>query len=68
MNEVGIRRLTGVLRRRKVAVIAAFVGVLGVAVSTILIMEPSYKASAIWVRWADCCCPNSRRSSMRTRA
>jgi polysaccharide biosynthesis transport protein len=47
MNEFGIRRLKGVLRRRKVAVIAAFVGVLGVAVSTILIMEPSYKASAI---------------------
>jgi uncharacterized protein involved in exopolysaccharide biosynthesis len=47
MNELGIRRLRGVLRRRKVAVIATFIGVLGVSLSTILLMEKSYKASAI---------------------
>jgi uncharacterized protein involved in exopolysaccharide biosynthesis len=47
MNEQGIRRLRGVLRRRKVAVIATFVGTLGVTIALILAMEPSYKASAI---------------------
>jgi uncharacterized protein involved in exopolysaccharide biosynthesis len=47
MNEQGIRRLRGVLRRRKVAVIATFVGTLGVSLALILAMEPSYKASAI---------------------
>jgi succinoglycan biosynthesis transport protein ExoP len=47
MNEQGIRRLRGVLRRRKVAVIATFVGTLAVGIALTLAMEPSYKASAI---------------------
>jgi uncharacterized protein involved in exopolysaccharide biosynthesis len=47
MNEIGIRHLRSVLRRRKVAVITMFVGVLGVGASTILLLDKSYKASAI---------------------
>src|SRR5262249_3330885 len=47
MNEQGIRRLRGVLRRRKVAVIAPFLGTLGASLALVLAMEPSYKASAI---------------------
>lgn len=47
MNELGIRRLRGVLRRRRVAVIATFIGVFAVSMSAILLMDRSYKASAI---------------------
>jgi uncharacterized protein involved in exopolysaccharide biosynthesis len=47
MNELGMAKLRGVWRRRKIPIIAGFVGVLGVAAALIVQIEPGYKASAV---------------------
>src|SRR5919206_538893 len=47
MNELGITRLRGVFRRRKIAIIATMVGVLGVGAALLTQIEPAYKAGAI---------------------
>jgi polysaccharide biosynthesis transport protein len=47
MTELGIEKVRGVFRRRKVAIIAVAVGVLGVAAALIYQVEPGYKASAV---------------------
>src|SRR5688500_17260969 len=47
MNELGIQRLRGVLRRRRIAVVATIVGALGVSAATIWQIEPGYKATAV---------------------
>src|SRR6185437_16058929 len=47
MSELGMEKVRGVFRRRKVAVIATAVGVLGVAAALIYQVEPGYKASAV---------------------
>lgn len=52
MNELGIAKLRGVVRRRKVPIIAAMIGVIGVAAAVISQVEPGYKASAV-IRAAD---------------
>ncbi|HZS41118.1 MAG TPA: hypothetical protein VFF06_30020 [Polyangia bacterium] len=47
MNESGIAKLRGVMRRRKIPVVATMVGVIGVAAALISQLEPGYKASAV---------------------
>jgi uncharacterized protein involved in exopolysaccharide biosynthesis len=47
MNELGIAKLRGVIRRRKIPVLAALIGVLGVCAAIISQIEPGYKASAV---------------------
>jgi uncharacterized protein involved in exopolysaccharide biosynthesis len=47
MNEIGIRRLRGVLRRRRVSVATAFFAVLVLAAAMILTLPSTYKASVI---------------------
>ncbi len=47
MSEVGMTKVRGVFRRRKIAIIATAVGVLGVAAALIYQVEPGYKASAV---------------------
>jgi uncharacterized protein involved in exopolysaccharide biosynthesis len=47
MNELGFSKLRGVLRRRRIPVIATVVGVIGVAAATISQVPPGYKASAV---------------------
>src|SRR5258706_12305289 len=46
MNEIGIVKLRGVLRRRRIPVVATMVGVVGVAAALISQLPPGYKASA----------------------
>src|SRR6476661_3481648 len=47
MNELGIAKLRGVVRRRKIPILAAMVGVLGIGAAIISQVEPGYKASAV---------------------
>ena len=47
MNELGLARLRGVVRRRKIPMVAAIVGVLGVSLAVLSQVEPGYKASAV---------------------
>ena len=47
MNELGIAKLRGVVRRRKIPILAAMVGVLGIGAAIISQIEPGYKASAV---------------------
>ena len=47
MNELGIAKLRGVLRRRRIPVIVTLLGVLGIAAALISQLEPGYKASAV---------------------
>lgn len=47
MNELGIAKIRGVWRRRKVPIIATVVGVLGVAAALISQVAPGYKAEAV---------------------
>src|SRR5689334_5649739 len=47
MSELGIAKVRGVSRRRKIPIIATMVGVLGVAAAIIYQVEPGYKASAV---------------------
>ena len=47
MSEVGIQKVRGVFRRRKIPVIVTAVGVLGVAAALIYQVEPGYKATAV---------------------
>jgi uncharacterized protein involved in exopolysaccharide biosynthesis len=47
MSELGVEKVRGVFRRRKIPVIATAVGVLGVAAALIYQVEPGYKATAV---------------------
>src|SRR6478735_10264365 len=47
MSELGMAKVRGVFRRRKIPIIATAVGVLGVAAALIYQVEPGYKASAV---------------------
>src|SRR5262252_357418 len=47
MSELGMEKVRGVYRRRRVPIIATMVGVLGVAAAIIYQVEPGYKASAV---------------------
>jgi uncharacterized protein involved in exopolysaccharide biosynthesis len=47
MSELGMSKVRGVFRRRKIPIIATAVGVLGVAAALIYQVEPGYKASAV---------------------
>jgi succinoglycan biosynthesis transport protein ExoP len=47
MNELGMAKVSGVWRRRKIPIIAGTVGVIGVAAALIYQVEPGYKASAV---------------------
>jgi uncharacterized protein involved in exopolysaccharide biosynthesis len=47
MSELGMEKVRGVFRRRKIPIIATAVGVLGVAAALIYQVEPGYKASAV---------------------
>lgn len=47
MSELGIARVRGVLRRRKIPIVATMVGVIGVAAALIYQVEPGYKAEAV---------------------
>src|SRR4051812_42347765 len=47
MSEIGMQKVRGVFRRRKIPIIATAVGVLGVAAALIYQVEPGYKASAV---------------------
>jgi uncharacterized protein involved in exopolysaccharide biosynthesis len=47
MTELGMARVRGVYRRRKIPILAAAVGALGVAAALIYQVEPGYKASAV---------------------
>jgi uncharacterized protein involved in exopolysaccharide biosynthesis len=47
MTELGMAKVRGVFRRRKVPVIATVVGVIGVTAALIYEVEPGYKASAV---------------------
>jgi uncharacterized protein involved in exopolysaccharide biosynthesis len=47
MNELGFAKLRGVMRRRKVPILAAMVGVLGIGAAIVLQIQPGYKASAV---------------------
>jgi uncharacterized protein involved in exopolysaccharide biosynthesis len=47
MTELGMARVRGVFRRRKIPIIAATVGVIGIAAALIYQVEPGYKASAV---------------------
>lgn len=47
MNEIGMAKIRGVLRRRKIPIIATAIGVLGVTAALISQVEPGYKATAV---------------------
>jgi succinoglycan biosynthesis transport protein ExoP len=47
MNELGMAKLKGVMRRRRIPILVAMVGVLGVSAALISLLEPGYKASAV---------------------
>jgi uncharacterized protein involved in exopolysaccharide biosynthesis len=47
MSELGMAKVRGVFRRRKIPIIATVVGVIGVAAALIYQVEPGYKASAV---------------------
>jgi uncharacterized protein involved in exopolysaccharide biosynthesis len=47
MNESGLAKLRGVIRRRRIPVFVMIVGVVGVAAATISRVEPGYKAQAV---------------------
>jgi uncharacterized protein involved in exopolysaccharide biosynthesis len=47
MNELGIAKLRGMFRRRRIPVLAAMVGVAGIGAAVISQIEPGYKASAV---------------------
>ncbi len=47
MNELGLARLRGVVRRRKIPILTAIVGVLGVSLAVLSQVRPDYKASAV---------------------
>jgi len=47
MNELGLSKLRGVVRRRKIPVVACMVGVLGIGAAIVSQIEPGYKASAV---------------------
>lgn len=47
MNELGIQKLRGVVRRRKIPIIVAIIGVVGISAAIISQVEPGYKASAV---------------------
>jgi len=47
MNELGVAKLRGVFRRRKIPILAAAVGILGVGAAIVWQMDPAYKASAV---------------------
>src|ERR1700730_5399943 len=47
MNELGMAKLRGVVRRRRIPILVAMVGVIGVSAALISLLEPSYKASAV---------------------
>lgn len=47
MSEMGMNKVRGVWRRRKIPVIATMVGVIGVSAALIYQVEPGYKASAV---------------------
>src|ERR1700675_4871597 len=47
MNELGIAKLKGVVRRRKIPILVAMVGVIGVSAALISVLEPGYKAAAV---------------------
>src|SRR5512147_2187415 len=47
MSELGMEKVRGVFRRRKIPIIATAVGVLGVAAAFIIQVEPGYKAEAV---------------------
>src|SRR3954453_13038179 len=47
MNELGIAKLRGVVRRRKIPILVAIVGVIGIGAAIISQVEPGYRASAV---------------------
>lgn len=47
MNETGIAKLRSVMRRRKIPIIVAMAGVIGVSAAILSQVEPGYKASAV---------------------
>ena len=47
MNELGVAKVRGVVRRRKIPILVAMVGVIGVSAAMISLIEPGYKASAV---------------------
>ncbi len=47
MTELGMAKVRGIFRRRKIPIIATAVGVLGVSAALIYQVEPGYKASAV---------------------
>jgi uncharacterized protein involved in exopolysaccharide biosynthesis len=47
MNELGIVKLRGVWRRRRISIVVTAVGVIGVAAALIVQVEPGYKAQAV---------------------
>src|SRR4051794_14730956 len=47
MNELGMAKLKGVMRRRRIPILVAMVGVIGVSAALISLLEPGYKASAV---------------------
>jgi uncharacterized protein involved in exopolysaccharide biosynthesis len=47
MNEIGIAKLRGVVRRRRIPILVAVVGVLGVSIAILSQVPPQYKANAV---------------------
>lgn len=47
MSELGMAKVRGVIRRRKIPIIATVVGVIGVSAALIYEVEPGFKASAV---------------------
>jgi uncharacterized protein involved in exopolysaccharide biosynthesis len=47
MNELGVAKLRGVVRRRKIAIVAMIAGVLGVGAAVISQIEPNFRANAV---------------------
>src|ERR1700743_1475952 len=47
MSEMGMNKVRGVWRRRKIPIIATMVGVVGVSAAIIYQVEPGYKAAAV---------------------
>jgi uncharacterized protein involved in exopolysaccharide biosynthesis len=47
MNELGMAKLRGVMRRRKICIVATIVGVLGVAAAIVWQIDPGYRAQVV---------------------
>jgi uncharacterized protein involved in exopolysaccharide biosynthesis len=47
MNELGVAKLRGVFRRRKIPILAAVVGILGIGAAIVWQVDPAFKASAV---------------------